>query len=627
MNPEIFHQLRLLSCIYLSLVLVFLLMWRLGKLRGPAFPPPRGPSGTMQLPNRESRLLQHARWLVQLRWTAAFAIVTLVLIAIPIAGLLPYSSLPWLLGWILVLVVSNAIFSRLIERRSDPERQVRIQIVVDLLVLTGLLNASGGIENPLYLAYVFPVIVAAILLPRRAAFGVAAIACLLFGLLVIGEAFHLLPHVSFGLFPHLEGGPGNELAHGQVPTAGLSHASYDPNFIAGKSLSLLVLVLVASYLTSLLSGRLRDSQEEVAKVAREAILEHERLEGTVHAAGMGMLVIEPGLRVQWFSPRAARWLSWRPEVRGNACPLFRTEGGCPQCVASQVLEDGRPTEAERRVVGDDGSERYLRHIAEPVKDEDGRVFQVVELVEDITRRKALEAETVHAGKLSLLGQLAAGLAHEIGNPLASLTTRLKRLERQRDPAFLDESLALLKNHVERIGRTVRNVSLFSRNRSAEWEVCKVDDMVKEAVNLIRLDRRARDVTFDRDLSGISTEIRGVRDQLVQVLVNLLLNAVESMPSGGTVHIASTSTDSGIKLKVRDSGLGLTREVRKRIFEPFFTTKKQGVGLGLSLSKSLIEAHGGDIHVRSEPGEGTCFTISLPWESVGFSDGEETTRVL
>ncbi len=546
-----------------------------------------------------------------MRWTTAATILLLTLIAVPIAELLPYASLPWLLGWLLVLVVANVMLSRLIERRSAPQRQLTIQIIIDLLVLTGLLNASGGVENPLYLAYVFPVIVAAMLLSRRAAFGVAAVACLLFGMLVSGEVLHLLPHVTFGLFPHVEAVSGIEQSHGHVPAAALSHASYDPSFIAGKSLSLLVLVLVASYLTSLLRGRLRDSEEAVSRVAREAILEHERLEGMVQAAGMGMMVVEPELIIRWFSRRAERWLNWHQDVPGSVCPLFRTQGGCQECVALRAFEEGRAAETERRVVGDDGAVRYLRHVAEPVKDDGGRVLQVVELVEDITRRKALESEAVHAGKLSLLGQLAAGLAHEIGNPLASLATRLKRLERQRDPAFLDESLGLLKNHIERIGRTVRNVSLFSRNRPAEWELCNVDEVIEEAVNLIRLDQRAQDVTFDRTLSSPSAEIRGVRDQLVQVLVNLLLNAVEATPTGGTVCIGTSLADEWVELTVSDSGVGLASEVRSRIFEPFFTTKKQGVGLGLALSKSLVEAHGGDIHVYSEVGEGTCFTISLP----------------
>ncbi len=475
-----------------------------------------------------------------------------------------------------------------------------VLLVIDLVIITGFLNASGGLENPLYLSYVFPVVVAAILLSRPAAFAVAVIACLLFCVLMVGEAIHFLPHVTFGLFPHPDEIFGTS-----------HHASHDGRFIAGKSLSLVVLVLITYYLTSLLRDRLRDSEEVISNVAREAILEHERLEGVVQAAGVGMMVVDPTMTVQWFSRRVGQWLGWRPEVRGSVCPLYQAEQGCRTCVAAGALREGRAIEVERRVEGENGSMRFLRHAAEPLKDSDGQVIQVVELVEDVTRRKALEAEALHAGKLTVLGQLAAGLAHEIGNPLASLATRLQRLEREREPGFLDESLELLKNHIERIKRTVRNVSLFSRNRPAEWATFTAEELVEEALELIRLDRRARGVAFERGESGPCPPIRGVRDQLVQILVNLLLNALESMPDGGTVHIATLATEAAVEITVSDTGKGLGPDVRRRIFEPFFTTKQQGVGLGLAISKSLAEAHGGDLRVRSVAGEGSSFTVSLP----------------
>lgn len=538
-------------------------------------------------------------------------VLLLAVIAVPISKLLPLSSFPLLLGWWLVLVVSNAVFSRRLDRYGNPEPLMAVQIVIDLVVVSGLLNASGGVENPLYFAYVFPVIVGATLLPGRYTLGVTVLACILFCSLVAGEALHILPHVTLEIFPHSVGAPVHT-HRAASPVVDSGHASYDPSFVAGKSLSFVILLLVTSYLTALLRGRLRESEEAVSNAAREAILEHERLEGMVQAAGAGMMVVEPEVTIQWFSRRAGQWLGWTGDVSGHACPMFEVEGGCRECVAHRALEEGRPVEAERRVIDDrSGVVRYFRHAAEPVRHEDGQTLQVVELIEDITQRKALEAEALHAGKLSVLGQLAAGLAHEIGNPIASLTTRLKRLEKQRDPSFVDESLEVLRSQVERIGRTVRNVSLFSRNRPAEWNLCQINDVAREALNLIRLDRRAGKVTFEQQLSEPSPVIRGVRDQIVQVLVNLLLNAVEAMSDGGTVFISSSSASGEVELAVRDTGPGIGPEVRDRVFEPFVTTKTQGVGLGLAISQSLVQAHGGSIEVVSEPEKGTCFKVLLP----------------
>lgn len=202
----------------------------------------------------------------------------------------------------------------------------------------------------------------------------------------------------------------------------------------------------------------------------------------------------------------------------------------------------------------------------------------------------------------MLGHLAAGLAHEIGNPLASLSTRLKRLERQRDPKFLDESLTLIRQQIERIGRTVRNASLYSRSRPEEWTRFGVNEISAEAVNLVRPDDRARQVRFEMTLADPSPTIRGVRDQMVQVLVNLLLNAIEAMPEGGVLCVESAVTDRGIELMVSDSGRGIPLEVRDRVFEPFVTTKPQSVGLGLAISRSLVQAHGGTVEAAGLTGE-------------------------
>jgi C4-dicarboxylate-specific signal transduction histidine kinase len=184
------------------------------------------------------------------------------------------------------------------------------------------------------------------------------------------------------------------------------------------------------------------------------------------------------------------------------------------------------------------------------------VVQVVELVEDITARKALETQALHAGKLSVLGRMAAGVAHEIGNPLSSLTARLDLMERRDDPSFTRESLGVLRGQIGRIGRIVHGISHFARPRQQEWERWEINGVVAEAIELVRVDRRAKRIEFRERLATASPRVRGVRDQIVQVCLNLLLNAVEASPEGAVIDIETAQRGGEVVLTVSDQGEGV-----------------------------------------------------------------------
>jgi PAS domain S-box-containing protein len=486
-----------------------------------------------------------------------------------------------------------------------------IQAVSDLVILTGLLNASGGIENPLYVAYVFHVIIAAIVLPRRKSLAITIVAVSLFLGLVVGEATHVLPHYTNRLFPHTRSGePGNDPAAGHE-AGEPAHAAHDLVFVAGEAGSFLFVLLLAGWLTNMVTDRLRQSEDRLQRTARSAVLERTRLESVVHAARVGMILLDADLTVRWFSPLASEWLHWDASVIGRRCPLYDRPGDQDPGPAVRVLQSGRPTETERTLTSPDGSLRYLRHVASPVHDGAGRVAQVVELVEDVTARRALETEALHADKMSVLGRMAAGIAHEIGNPLSSMATRLRLMEQSDDRGFLEASLALLRSQVARIGRIVHGVSEFARMPRQEWATWDVNPTVEEAISVAELDSRMKGIVFHRELAQPSPRIRGIRDQVVQVVLNLLLNAAEAMSGRGTIVVVTCTKQGEAIIVVRDSGVGMDEKVQAKLFEPFFTTKREGTGLGLSISYTLIHAHGGRIEVQSEPGRGSCFTVGLP----------------
>ncbi len=552
--------------------------------------------------------IEHLRWFIQMRWVAAGFALALIVIAVPLTGILSAAHLPQLLICWALLVVANFLFLDALQRGFDFDRQVIVQTVVDLTLLTAMLNASGGIENPLWIAYLFHVIIASILLPKRKAIGIAIFGSAIFIALAVGELLEILPHSTILLFPH-----SYKMIGGHMH---IMHAAHDPVFVTGRSLVFLGVMLLTAHFTTLVTERLRESESDLQASTRKAVLEQRRLEGVIDAAGLGLAVIGHGETIEWINPRLAGWLKW-PDGGSAVCPHdHREPRACIACEAERTLASGEQSDIEFSFPARGGELRHVRAVTSPVRDSDGTVAQAVLVVEDVTARKALEAEAMHSGRLAILGQLAAGIAHEIGNPLSSLHTRLQLMKRRDgDSAFAKASIDVLQNQIDRIGRIVRNVSNLSHAARDAWSTVDVNAVAGEALSLVKLDRRAANIRFSERLQESVAPVQGVRDQLLQVALNLMLNALDAMPDGGTLDVATTVRDQHVRLAVRDSGTGIDEETRQRLFEPFFTTKQEGTGLGLSICYSLVHAHRGSIDVASEPGKGSCFTVDLPVATV------------
>jgi signal transduction histidine kinase len=233
---------------------------------------------------------------------------------------------------------------------------------------------------------------------------------------------------------------------------------------------------------------------------------------------------------------------------------------------------------------------------------------------DLRRRRALEDQILRAQKLAAVGLLAAGIAHEINNPLSGVVGYSKLLlERPLDPAIRDKVEKIAASG-ERCRKIVEGVLLFSRQREGgQRRRVELRGLVDRVIRIGEYQWRMHNVRVLRE--GLpAAEVLADADQLEQVLLNLLSNAVDAMPRGGTIRIDLGRDDAGrVKLEVHDEGVGIPPEVQARIFDPFFSTKEigKGTGLGLAISYGILKDHGGDILVRSEPGRGTTFTILLP----------------
>ncbi len=282
---------------------------------------------------------------------------------------------------------------------------------------------------------------------------------------------------------------------------------------------------------------------------------------------------------------------------------------------SRLIEyafETRRSSRGRLIRGGAGCRRLLSVDAYPVFGASGRPQLVVEIVRDVTEDKDAQVQTQHREKMIALGMLAAGIAHDLGNPLASLSSELELLERDCAEISWREPLKVLKTHVDRIGRSLHEMVDFARRRTQTQQNAIVKEAVQDALRLLRHRQGSRQVTFSTELESNLPPVRIRDDDLVLILVNLLINALDAMPDGGEVRIEGRLSRSGeVLVQVTDTGTGMTDKVRRRALEALYTTKERGCGLGLSTCADTLHSIGGRLVLSSVPHRGTVASISLP----------------
>ncbi|MCK5797760.1 MAG: PAS domain-containing protein [Deltaproteobacteria bacterium] len=265
----------------------------------------------------------------------------------------------------------------------------------------------------------------------------------------------------------------------------------------------------------------------------------------------------------------------------------------------------------------------------PLRDRQGDVDGAVILQEDLSDRARLEEQLLRSEKLSSVGVLAAGVAHEINNPLTTILGYAKLLLEGRSKEDEDhDALDLVAEEAQRVQHIVRNLLDFSRRESGEKAPTSIIELVERTLSLVAPDLRKRGVVVTRDLNRDVPMVLVEARRIEQVLVNLLTNAGHAMPDGGTltvrIGLIMDVTPPRVFIEITDTGEGISKRDLGRIFDPFFTTKEpgKGTGLGLSVSHGIIVDHGGKIDVESEIGSGTTFRIILP--GVDIDDDSDPT---
>jgi len=237
---------------------------------------------------------------------------------------------------------------------------------------------------------------------------------------------------------------------------------------------------------------------------------------------------------------------------------------------------------------------------------------VIAIAHDCTQHLEQEMHRRHQEKMAALGALAAGFAHDLGNPLASLSSELQLLRHETSLDRIRDSLLTLDTHVSRIARTMRDITDFSRRRHEQPSSVDVRQATNDALRMVKYEPRARGVAIRTDFSEGLPSARMKEDKLVLVLVNLVLNAFDAMSGNGVLTITGTPMESGgVRVLVKDTGAGMDEHVLANATAPLFTTKTSGTGLGLSMCKEIMLTTGGGLEISSERGKGTTVTLIFP----------------
>jgi signal transduction histidine kinase len=239
------------------------------------------------------------------------------------------------------------------------------------------------------------------------------------------------------------------------------------------------------------------------------------------------------------------------------------------------------------------------------------------IVDDITERIELESQLTQADKLSSIGLMAAGVAHEVNTPLAVISSYAQMLAKQvSDDPTKSKLLEKITSQTFRASEIVNNLLNFSRTGSTEFQPINVNKVIHETLSLLEHQMKTGKVTVEQDLYSDLPMIYGNQGKLQQVFLNLFLNARDAMPNGGKLRV-KTSNGMAVNVSISDTGTGISQEHLSKIYDPFFTTKngtggaRRGTGLGLAVTYGIIQEHAGKIRVESQVGEGTSFHLEFP----------------
>jgi len=389
------------------------------------------------------------------------------------------------------------------------------------------------------------------------------------------------------------------------------------NTLTLGSVSIAFIVIATLFLLRI--NRARTKADERNRWADQVLTAHKRLEAIFNGVPHFLVTVDDRMVIKDANENfCGLYKKERSKVTGMNCidDFDEKQIFCPEEVIQAAFDTSAIQTLRDRMIEIDGEKRYFDISAFPLAGMSGCVVLVGQYGVEITEKKALTEKLIQAEKLASVGQISAHMAHEIRNPLTSIMLHSELLEDEVKGVTGEnaEALRLLKvviNEIDRLSNITEEYLAYARLPMPKKQVIEADSVVSSVLDMMLPEMSRRNIILKYTEPAVSTKINIDNGQFRQVLINLIKNAIDAMPSGGEIEVQMMERGKHLVLFIKDTGSGIPKDIKRRIFDPYFTTKDNGTGLGLYLVQYIANAHDGWVDVESQRGSGTTFMLTLP----------------
>ncbi|WP_270181498.1 PAS domain S-box protein [Alkalihalobacillus sp. CinArs1] len=334
------------------------------------------------------------------------------------------------------------------------------------------------------------------------------------------------------------------------------------------------------------------------------------IQAIISASPIAIVTLDLNSTIRSWNPAAEKIFGWSSfEIIGKPNPIVPKDE--KDITIAEIVQHGHIVNKEVKRKRKDGSIVYTVLSTAPIEDEMGEINGIMAAFMDVTDTKKTEEALLKTEKLSAVGQLAASVAHEIRNPLTSVKGFIQLLQRDEEIAKNAPYLSIILSEIDRMDNIIKDLLVLAKPQAERYTTLSINDLLSYVVQLLNSQASLYNISFKMELTDECLCIYGEENQLKQVFINLIKNAIEAMPTGGTVTLETDHVDDEVTITIQDEGVGIPAHKIKTLGEPFYTTKDDGTGLGLLSSFRIVENHKGSLFFDSTEGIGTRVTVKLP----------------